>query len=1326
MHRSHFGNNPTSRHEGEGLNGRTESLTPGCIGRETELKQLLRAYETGKKRGGHSLFLCGPKGVGKSSIFQELKRRLRSSGIGVMEVFCRQGTAPFETTAALVRQASIYLEESAPHAFENSQGFEVSRLAASLQSIGFSNTLHSETAGTTKECSGGGFVDGSTDLFETAVRFLMFASEVSPPAIIFHDLDRAGSSVVREIERLVAALSLPCVKNFSEPDKDPFFRGFFLFSVGTELEEVTVRDLPFWVGGVSHEIMKLGGLEKDGVAAFLRSEAAVERFTRLTGGNPRNLKSLLTWGSPDADEVIRSRLIPISDDARALASCCALADRPVGPALLKRLTRFNSKRIGSSIEELLSSGLMKHSIVTGELQISFCNSGDQDTVIEATPPEDLRKWRMRIAEVLLEDGDRVSAVEQILSAAVGAPPEFRAQHHQTLKQFYEFVMDAGNMLEVSGDSDRAAKIYERTLDTLPVTGPFTEGADALEGVNDVCMRLAGILELQGRYSDAIRILENARKSDPENLEFGRLYGRLLCLKGLGAEAEHCLSAGKKSAREMKDPFMEAQFSAELCEVYFRKGSHSEVESECIHANNLVDKCSPSAACDELRSMLSLVAGKTALEEGEIQAASQHFNEALSRARAGSSVRQEIRSLINMGICHLKKGEHAQARSFYSNALDASVSGQDIGHQAFCLQNLAVLSHWRRDFETALRRFHEAVAVFQRMGNTTILALLALDLGELYLQLGDNGRSAAMLQLSRDLSPDPAHGSLEIFRSLLDGRIALDSGLFLKAKQQFLRARKAAQQSERHEDAAIAAIELARMELSLGNPEAANEIMLDMGVPATPKLNALKLRLESELEYETEGKYSRTKLLKTLQLFELVEDPDGLWKTQVLLFDEALKSGNRAEAAKWKRTAKRTESKIRSTVPDEFLESYLHSAARRPYLERIGAVEPDSFDTTIHNTTLSSEAVLPARKDEDSAGAEISQKASEAIAAMVGKNKNFLGVVTALKKVAAIDSTVLLRGESGTGKELAARAIHLLSDRADKPLVGVNCGALVETLLLSELFGHERGAFTGATRCKKGRFEVAEGGTLFLDEIGDISQRTQVALLRVLQEKCFERVGGTESIKADVRIVLATNRNLEQMVKDGTFREDLYYRIKTLEIELPPLRQRGEDVILIAREICRKIGAHERGGLKTLSPEAENLLLSHPWYGNVRELENVLRSCWIFCEGNKIPGSLVSKFINRTMESEKTEHLKHEPENKEEEIHNDHKDEHNPGAESADWFAVMQDEGISLKDMKKRIELECIQKALERSDGNITQAAGLLGMKRPRLSQLVKEYGLNGQ
>ncbi len=282
----------------------------------------------------------------------------------------------------------------------------------------------------------------------------------------------------------------------------------------------------------------------------------------------------------------------------------------------------------------------------------------------------------------------------------------------------------------------------------------------------------------------------------------------------------------------------------------------------------------------------------------------------------------------------------------------------------------------------------------------------------------------------------------------------------------------------------------------------------------------------------------------------------------------------------------------------------------------------------------------------------------------------------IEKIAAADVTVAILGETGTGKEVVARNLHRLSSRADAPFVAINCAAIPETLLESELFGHEKGAFTGASSRKIGRIEAADGGTLFLDEIGDMPLALQAKILRFLQERTFERLGGTSSLDSDVRVLSATHGNLEGMVASGDFREDLYFRLAEITLMLPPLRDRGNDVVLLARHLLQSSGSDVK-----LSDEAEAALKNHRWPGNIRELENRIKRAAVLCEKNMI----------HAVDLELAE------------------------PEAQETLA------LNLRTVRAAAESEAIQQALKVAEGNVSQAARLLGVSRPTLYNLLDKY-----
>ncbi len=299
----------------------------------------------------------------------------------------------------------------------------------------------------------------------------------------------------------------------------------------------------------------------------------------------------------------------------------------------------------------------------------------------------------------------------------------------------------------------------------------------------------------------------------------------------------------------------------------------------------------------------------------------------------------------------------------------------------------------------------------------------------------------------------------------------------------------------------------------------------------------------------------------------------------------------------------------------------------------------------------------------------------------------------IEKIAATNSTVMICGESGTGKELVARAIHYNSDRRNEPMVPVNCGAIPEDLLESELFGYEKGAFTGALKTRIGRFELANGGTVFLDEIGDMSPALQVKILRVLQEHEFERLGGVKSIKVDIRVIAATHRDLEKAVKQGTFREDLYYRLNVIPFILPPLRERGSDIPLLANHFIGKFNIEKKQNINGISPEALKCLTRYHWPGNVRELENLMERLVIL----KGKGVIAQEDLPEKL----------------------------LGAEWSDALPSMDipDSGISFNTAVSEFERELILRALKKTNWIKNRAAKLLQLKRTTLVEKIKKIQL---
>jgi transcriptional regulator with GAF, ATPase, and Fis domain len=351
-----------------------------------------------------------------------------------------------------------------------------------------------------------------------------------------------------------------------------------------------------------------------------------------------------------------------------------------------------------------------------------------------------------------------------------------------------------------------------------------------------------------------------------------------------------------------------------------------------------------------------------------------------------------------------------------------------------------------------------------------------------------------------------------------------------------------------------------------------------------------------------------------------------------------------------------------------------------YLKQVRNAQTRMMEFTIERSRLVQENIHLRR--------EVEREYS--FAGIVGQSKPMQELFALIRSLAQTDVSVLIQGETGTGKELIARAIHYNSPRRSRRFVAVNCGALAETLLQSELFGHEKGAFTGADARRKGIFEVADGGTLFLDEIGEISPGTQVKLLRVLQDGEFQRVGGSETIRVNVRILSATNQDVDELVKSGRFRQDLYYRLNVFPIRVPPLRERAEDIPLLVDHFIQTANQKLRKSIRSVSPDGMSVLIAHQWPGNVRELENVVQRTMVVAKSDVVGLGDVPRELR--------------------------------GDSDAPPRTAKDLRGLA-RASTELVEKQTILDALAKTGGNVTHAAKALGISRATLQSKMKAYGL---
>ncbi len=852
------------------------------------------------------------------------------------------------------------------------------------------------------------------------------------------------------------------------------------------------------------------------------------------------------------------------------------------------------------------------------------------------------------------------------------------------------------------------------------------------------MRAAERALAVGEADEASRWAQTASAIAPDNAKVTLLLGRAAVALGDLVAARVALERGIGAS---PDPESAALLAVELAEVAYLRG---ELVVAGREAHKALDLSSNVATGLRARNTV----GKILLAEAKYAEADRHFAEDAQSASSQGDATAELRARLNRGIAFLSQGLVDEARSIFE-AVHAE--GEQIGDMracAFALDNLAVVATWRHDYATALSLSERTLKLRQRLGDRLTMARILANLAELRRKLGlfDHAEHAIAFG-RRTLGPGMPPARSAHF-SVVAARLALMRGHTMEARREVANAIVDGETAGQREFLGYAHRVATRIALEDGDLLRARESLGRAREFAQTDEARAEVALLGALIARASGENAAELAVGALALARTCGEEESLREAHVLL-SEIHRASATPTGIDLARAHLEQAVQLRDQVADGLPEDVRIAFLQRPDVVMLSRAQAQLSIESIEPGVVASCGPVTQRA--------LPMRTTTVTRELVGDDPAMRGLVIAIRKVARSSSTILIRGESGTGKELVAEALHRASERAAGPMVTVNCAALVETLLLSELFGHEKGAFTGAVARRRGRFELAEGGTLFLDEIGDISPKTQVALLRVLQERTFERVGGTTPIRVNVRIVCATHRDLRAMVERGEFREDLYYRLRGITLEVPPLRLRMSDLPRLAGNLLARIAAERGEDQKGLSGDALELLSRHRWPGNVRELENVLRAASLFAESETITAAdlvenvddLRSVASGERRSSDRPPPLSSsgcissfpsapvltdpdfpKPPGSERDAAGDLEDPDaaaplpsgEAGATGAAYAQVRQG-AVSLADMKRQIERDCIARALAETKGNITRAATLLGMKRPRLSQLVKQYGL---
>ena len=1020
----------------------------------------------------------------------------------------------------------------------------------------------------------------------------------------------------------------------------------------------------------------------------------------------------------------RARTVSVGPEAGRLLARIALSQRSwLGP----QLTRLGT---AEAAEELIQSGALALDAY-GRLVGGSAMVTPHDNPHPAADRDD----HLAVAGALEALGDPWGAARASeLYAEAGA-----FDHSEAAA-----VRAVSALMDASARADFWRR-WETTLASLPET--------------EAVPRLVRSAELALRAGDVERALDlagGALSRRPESFATLLTLGRANVARGDLPTAACWLG---KALERVQDDAARATVEVELAEVRHMEG---DIEGSRRLASSALRAGGDATTRLHARNVL----GKIMLATSAWQKAEEHFAADACEAALEGDRTAELRARLNRSIALLSSGRTDEARAMLAAVLTEGEAHGELHAVAYALTNLGTIAILRREYAEALRLSERAFEVRRRIGDKVKLAHLIANLAELKLQLGQVSEADQTLAFGRKACGHGMPGARVAHFAYTAALIHLERRRTVEAAVELRVALSSARGSGNGALLGECHRLAARIALDDGDLAAAGIALEQASALAdSPRERAWIAVLEAS-RARAAGEPLHEAAVEALARARAAEDPELVREGHVLSHHAAVVAGSAGAARSHLDAAIATRDQIAEALPEEMRRRYL---ARRD-LGELARLEAASVRPALDLTTEDSErpatmmsAALPARVEGferrsipagSPAGgphSSISRAGRPALRRMVGRTPAMLALCTAIQKVGASDATVLVHGESGTGKELVAEAIHEASPRRAGPLVKVNCAALVETLLLSELFGHEKGSFTGAAARRRGRFEVAEGGTLFLDEIGDISPRTQIALLRVLQERTFERVGGVTSIRANVRIICATHRDLPGMVARGEFREDLYYRLRGVVIEVPSLRQRLADLPVVASAILDRIAAERGTAPKRLSAASLEGLTRHSWPGNVRELENALRAAALFAEGDAIelddftsnvegmrslpnapaasippapvtlPGAALAATVAdlgrgtygasdvpAVMEASKS--APSTPVG----------DASSGSATDVAYAAVRS--GLSLSDLKRDIERECIARALAETGGNITRAAGLLGMKRPRLSQLVKQYG----
>jgi len=1132
-------------------------------------------------------------------------------------------------------------------------------------------------------------------------------SERVPASLfVFHSAE-ASSAEQRALQHFVSEFFVDPVSEFVPELEQPGRIESSLVFVGSVPDSITEEEVEVRTVDVSESA-------RARIRERLSSDNVVDQFIASTGGDPRQLEALLETLPDDCESFWRFRYRRLERPEQRVVELLAVAGEPISLEALENAWRSLELdgEFSPAVRRLTEDGFVERRIEDGTVRLQL-----EDGAFRRGLREELEESHRAVLHGVLARGARDSQLEE-------ADDRFLAEHFLAAGQVevgFEFGMRAARRLHGEYALEEARELFERLLECDPDDSSERE-------IRNYLLDIYGALGARDQGLEEAEALLEVAESTRESARLVAEQGKILVRAGEYEPAEEKF----REVEEMLDgdpaPVIRASAVFGRAESRYLRGLHDEASELAEEAvERLEEAASGDGGSPELERTMVVAKnlnGRLHIADGELDEAEELFESNRIRARERGWTSERDRAEINLAVIDLHRGDESAALEALEEIRGRS-PGPEGSKRTSLLVNLGVAADNKGEYATALERYRAALREARRADFVYGIGFTAYNLAQLLDRLGAYDQTLRLIE-RLESHAFPADRARFIGPWLTALRVA---PLIQSGKPD--RALEVLEELDRDEPADLsgglaygALVRGAHAHIELGQFERArdhlDEIEIPEDLPREDYVGGLKRSARARLAFEDEA-YERAAALGK-EASELLRD-SGFFQDAVrasvvrIRALRALERTGEAESLVERRLSDYHE--VSERIPEAYREHFFSIPAYRDLVEAnrelAGEEVPRPFRKYVEPTDRNEPEEAPEPSDE--AYRQWRSEYSE----VVGEDERLLKIFRRIDQIADSDSPVLVQGDSGTGKELVAEAIHRKrSENGEEPFVKVNCGAFVDNLLLSELFGHEKGAFTGAVEQKVGRFEQADGGTIFLDEIGEISKKAQVALLRVLQEGEFERVGGTETHCVDARLICATNRDLEAAVESGEFRLDLYYRLKGILLELPALEERRQDIPRLVRHFARA-NASDDEPPKEFSRDVMEFLASYSWPGNVRELKNFVRSILLFVDGERVEMDHLRDFRDFFSEGEvdlDPPEIDYDvPAEEYDDVERAGEGESFENAEDALVQEIVSD-GRDLSELKERIEYESIRRALRETEGNITQAAEILQMTRPRLSQIV--------